>query len=141
MKAVVLALALAAAPFAGCSNTKKPDDHAAAKKTVPVVTVAELDTMIGKQACTPVDANGPTTRQKKGVIPGAIRLSDYETFSATELPADKARPLVFYCANEQCGASHTAAEKALASGHTDVRVLSAGILGWTEAGKPVEPGA
>jgi rhodanese-related sulfurtransferase len=57
-----------------------------------------------------------------------------------ELPADKARALVFYCANEQCGASHTAAEKARLAGYRDVRVLPAGIFGWIDAGKTVEPG-
>ena len=119
--------------IAACSSKKS---HA-----ISTVTVPELEAMLSKGACTPVDANGPDTRKNKGVIPGAIRLTDYETFAASELPADMARPLVFYCANEQCGASHTAAAKALASGHKDVRVLTAGILGWTKAGKPVEPGA
>lgn len=127
-----LCLALVGLVVAGCSQ---------AEKSVGTVSIAELEAMLAKGACTPVDANGPTTRKNRGVIPGAIRLSDYETFSASELPADKARTLVFYCANEQCGASHTAAEKALAAGHTHVKVLTAGIMGWTAAGKPVEPGA
>jgi rhodanese-related sulfurtransferase len=143
MKSLVIGLSLALALIPATACEKKKDDRAgaAAHSSVPTVTVPELDALLAKGACTPVDANGPQTRQNKGVIPGAIRLTDYETFAATELPADKARPLVFYCANEQCGASHTAAERALASGHEDVRVLSAGILGWTSAGKPVEPGA
>lgn len=137
-----LSLALAVALPAASACSKKPDK--AAKNQHPslaTVTVPELDAKLAKNECTPVDANGPETRKNKGVIPGAIRLSDYETFAATELPADKSRPLVFYCANEKCGASHTAAEKALASGYKDVKVLSAGIAGWTQAGKPVEPGA
>jgi rhodanese-related sulfurtransferase len=120
--------------LSACS--KKSDGDA-----IRTVTVAELETMLAKNTCTPVDANGPETRKNRGVIPGAIRLSDYETFAAAELPADKARALVFYCANEQCGASHEAAKKALATGHTDVRVLTAGIKGWVDAGKLVEPGA
>ncbi len=128
----LLCLAFVGIVVAGCS---KPEP------AVGTVSIAELDAMLAKGACTPVDANGPTTRKNRGVIPGAIRLSDYETFSASELPADKSRTLVFYCANEQCGASHTAAEKALATGHTRVKVLTAGIMGWTAAGKPVEPGA
>lgn len=133
MKSFVVCLAFALLAVAGCSKPEK-------EKGIAIVGVPELDAMLARGAWTPVDANGPTTRKNKGVIPGAIRLSDYETFSASELPADKARPLVFYCANEQCGASHTAAEKALATGHTQVKVLSAGIMGWTAAGKPVEPG-
>lgn len=136
MKSVALGLSLGLLLVLAVACSKK-QSHAA----IGNVTVPELQTLLARDACTPVDANGPTTRKSKGVIPGAIRLSDYETFSAAELPADKARPLVFYCANEQCGASHTAAEKALATGHTNVRVLPAGIMGWTEAGGLVEPGA
>jgi rhodanese-related sulfurtransferase len=66
-----------------------------------------------------------------------VLLSDYELFSLSELPADKARPLVFYCANEHCGASHEAAKRARFAGHSDVKVLPAGIAGWAKAGKPV----
>ena len=142
MKSLVLGLSLALALPAVTACSKKPDKAAKSEhSSLPTVTVPELDAQLAKCACVAVDANGPETRKNKGVIPGAIRLTDYETFAATELPADKSRPLVFYCANEKCGASHTAAEKALASGHKDVKVLSAGIAGWTQAGKPVEPGA
>jgi rhodanese-related sulfurtransferase len=140
----VAVLALAAG---GCSKAK-PDDKSAKAHAKSVdlaaVSVTELDGLLAKGGCTPVDANGEATRKKRGVIPGAVKLTDYETYSAAELPADKARPLVFYCANEQCGASHTAAEKAVLAGYKDVRVLPAGILGWVAAGKPVdgvEPGA
>ena len=54
------------------------------------------------------------------------------------LPADKATPTVFYCANERCTASHSAAKRALDAGFTDVSVLSAGISGWVKAGKATE---
>lgn len=145
MKQVVLALAAALTVSAGCSKSDGGERAAAtaapAAKQIATVSIDELEGLLARGGATPVDANGPTTRKNQGVIPGAIRLSDYETYSAKELPADKARPLVFYCANEQCGASHTAAEKALATGHTDVKVLTAGILGWVKAGKAVEPGA
>ncbi|HUQ04594.1 MAG TPA: rhodanese-like domain-containing protein [Kofleriaceae bacterium] len=143
MKSIAIGLSLALALATAATGCSKKDDKAASEKQskVPTVSVGELETMLAKGACTPVDANGPETRKNRGVIPGAIRLSDYETFSAAELPADKARALVFYCANEQCGASHEAAEKALATGHKDVRVLTAGIKGWVDAGKRVEPGA
>ena len=48
-----------------------------------------------------VDANGDDTRAREGVVPGAVLLSNYHTYDVEkELPADRATPLVFYCANE-----------------------------------------
>lgn len=45
-----------------------------------------------------LDANSPAFRKAHGIIPGAKLLSSYEEYDpATELPADKATPLVFYC--------------------------------------------
>ncbi len=94
--------------------------------------------MLASNACTPVDANGERTREKLGVIPGAVLLSDSELFSTSELPPDKAKPLVFYCANESCGASHEAAARALTAGYQNVKVLPDGIAGWAKAGKKVQ---
>ena len=36
-------------------------------------------------------------------------------------------------------ASHEAARRAVAAGYTNVDVLSGGIAGWRDAGKPTEP--
>lgn len=84
------------------------------------------------------DANGKETRQKEGVIPTAVLLPSSSEYDLALLPKDMATPVVFYCANEKCTASHTAAKRAAAAGHTDVAVLSPGIAGWVKAGKPVE---
>jgi rhodanese-related sulfurtransferase len=66
---------------------------------------------------------------------------DYDAVRAEQLPTDRATQLVFYCANEQCEASHVAAESAIDMGYTSVAVMPAGIEGWVAAGKPVETGA
>jgi rhodanese-related sulfurtransferase len=85
------------------------------------------------------DANSPKTRGRFGVIPGALLLSNYRDYApAVELPSDKSRKLVFYCHSEWCGAASDAARKAIAAGHRDVLVLSAGIKGWIAAGEPVD---
>jgi rhodanese-related sulfurtransferase len=89
------------------------------------------------QACTALDANSPRTRAKLGTVPNATLLSHYSQYKLDELPASKDQTLVFYCSNTQCGASHAAAEKAVVAGYTDVHVMSAGIMGWREAGQPV----
>lgn len=104
---------------------------------VPEISIDELDRKLAAGECQAVDANGNITRQRLGTIPGAVLLSDYEVFSLSELPTDKAKTLVFYCANEHCGASHEAAKRARFAGHTDVKVLPAGIAGWAKAGKQV----
>lgn len=70
-------------------------------------------------------------------VPGATWVH-YDQVTADVLPADHATSLVFYCANEECSASHVAAESAIDLGYTDVSVMGGGIQGWIDAGKPVE---
>lgn len=85
------------------------------------------------------DANTKDVRKKYGVVPGATLLTSSSKYDpAKTLPADKATPLVFYCANTKCMASHQAAEKAVGAGYQDVSVMSDGIMGWKEAGQPTE---
>jgi rhodanese-related sulfurtransferase len=120
MRALAFAIVLAA-----CGKSSAVGD----------ITVEQLDHALATRAAVPVDANGELTRKKLGVIPGAVLLTDYESFAVSELPADKGKPLVFYCADTSCGASHEAAERALTAGYTDVKVLPAGIAGWVKAGK------
>lgn len=123
------------------ADEASPSCHGGAKTAAPKqatwskITIAELSAIpAGKVAV--LDANGSETRTKFGVIPGATLLTSASGYDvAKELPADKAMKLVFYCANERCTASHTAAERALAAGHTDVQVLPDGIMGWKKAGK------
>jgi rhodanese-related sulfurtransferase len=130
-------LGLSAIGAAGCA--KKSDDQTAATAAdVPTISVDQLDTMLANRACVPVDANGERTRKKMGVIPGAVLLTDSDTFTPAELPADKSKTLVFYCANQSCGASHDAANKALTAGYTNVKVLPEGIAGWVKAGKKIQ---
>ena len=95
---MLLAAALAFAGMAGCSNSEA-DKPAKSEAKVPHVTVDDLDKMLAAKEATPVDCNGDRTRKREGVVPGAIIISDEETFAATELPADKNAKLVFYCAN------------------------------------------
>ncbi|MDP2340862.1 MAG: rhodanese-like domain-containing protein [Deltaproteobacteria bacterium] len=84
------------------------------------------------------DANGKATRESQGIIPTAILLPSSSEYDLALLPTDKATPVVFYCANEKCTASHTAAKRAIKSGFNDVAVLGVGIQGWVKAGKAVD---
>jgi rhodanese-related sulfurtransferase len=134
MRTLLLATALSFVALTGCSKSSK-DDSAERMKNLPTVTVNDLDTALANHAAQPVDANGEATRKRLGVIPGAVLLTEGDDWAISELPADKAKPLVFYCANEDCGASHHAAAKALTAGYTNVKVLPDGIAGWVKAGK------
>lgn len=136
MQRMFLIAALAGA--AACSRSNKPVASETDEANVPTITIDEVDHQLASGACQPVDANGDGTRKKLGVLPGAVLLTDSEDFKITELPADRSKELVFYCANTHCGASHQAAAKAIAAGYANVRVMPDGIAGWVKAGKKTQ---
>ncbi|MCB9654692.1 MAG: rhodanese-like domain-containing protein [Deltaproteobacteria bacterium] len=118
----LFALAIPSAALA-CDGTKS--------ETMTTMTIEQAQ----KAKPAFVDANSATTRAKDGIIPGAVLLTSYDSYDAkAELPADKAGALVFYCANERCGASKVAAKRAMTAGYTNVAILPAGIQGWKKAG-------
>ena len=85
------------------------------------------------------DANTEETREKHGVIPGAILLSSYREYDVErELPSDPGRKLVFYCYNPMCGAGAGAARVAVAAGFVDVAVYPGGIKGWLDGDQAAE---
>jgi rhodanese-related sulfurtransferase len=136
MKKILLLVAIAAA---ACSAKKsEPAVTEAAEAKLPFISVDDVDSHITAGAAQAVDANGVDTRKHEGVVPGAVLLTDSENYALTELPTDKAKELVFYCANTHCGASHHAAARAIASGYTNVKVMPEGIAGWVKAGKKVQ---
>ena len=91
MRSAVLALVLAA-----CAKPAPPP----ADDKLATMTVDEVEAAIATHRVTPVDCNGPLTRKKYGVVPGAILVSDEETYGESELPSDKGARLVFYCASD-----------------------------------------
>jgi rhodanese-related sulfurtransferase len=103
------------------------------------VDIAQLETLMEKNETSVLDANNETTRAKYGAIPGAVLLPSSSDYPLEALPADKQRMLVFYCANPRCGASETAAHRAVDAGYGNVAVLPDGIMGWVKAGKPTTP--
>ena len=140
MRSLLFVSLIAVGSLAGCSKSKPEQAPAGelAEAKVATVSIDQLDAMLAKNECQAVDANGDGTRKKLGVIPGAVLLTDSESFVPSELPADKAKGLVFYCANTSCGASHEAASKAILAGYSNVKVLPDGIAGWVKAGKKVQ---
>lgn len=137
MKRILLSLAVASSVVVSSAAFACEGENHMAKANEPVkATVAEVATWTKAKQAIPVDANGQETRTKQGVIPGAVLLTSSSTYDVKELPADKSSKLVFYCANQKCGASHQAAKRAMENGYTNVAVLPEGIAGWKQAGQP-----
>jgi rhodanese-related sulfurtransferase len=141
MRYLLAAVLLLAACDNGSSSSKKGDsaELEAAEQKVGSVTPDELQSLLDGKKAQAIDANNDATRSREGVVPGATLLSNYREYDLSVLPSDKAMKLVFYCANEQCGASHKAAARAVLAGWGDVAVMPAGIAGWKSSGKKTEP--
>ena len=97
------------------------------------LSMAELDAMLRGDSVSLVDANPGVIRDHFGSIPGSIQLG-YEGEDALliDLPDDKDATLIFYSANETCPYAPRAAERAVSEGYSDVYILPAGIIGWTD---------
>jgi rhodanese-related sulfurtransferase len=131
---LIATLIFGSAAFAG--TKKSADTHA--KDALKLIHVADLEQMM-KSHVFIFDANGDDTRKESGMIPGAKPLTSSSQYDvAKTLPSDKAANLVFYCANEQCMASHDAAKRAMKAGYNNVSVMADGIQGWVKAGKPTQ---
>ncbi len=72
-------------------------------------------------------------------VPGSLNLDPFG-YSNSDLPADKKSSIVFYCSNPLCRKAPNAALRAKTMGYTNVRVMSAGITGWTAMKLPTESG-
>ncbi len=135
--AFALGLALAA-----CHSAEKtaPASDTTAATTAPVkeVTVTEVANFIQTKTATVFDANNAETREKMGVVPGAVLLTNSHDYSLSQLPAAKDSKLVFYCGGTMCRASDSAAKRASQAGYADVSVMRAGIKGWRDAGQTTE---
>jgi hypothetical protein len=103
MRSILFGIALSLAAVSGCNSDKASagGDKTAdkAKDEFPSMTMDEVQKGLDAKTLTAVDCNGDRTRKKLGVLPGAISVTDEESFAASELPADKTTKLVFYCAN------------------------------------------
>ncbi len=64
---------------------------------VKEATVEQAAQYVNNSTATIVDANDDEYRTAAGVIPGAVLLTSFSGYDLKQLPADKARALVFYC--------------------------------------------
>jgi rhodanese-related sulfurtransferase len=106
----------------------------------PTITISDLKTAMVSTKVVLLDANG-TESWQKGHIPGAIDFSASKVNLASVLPQDKNVLVVAYCGNPQCTAYLQAAAAAKKLGYTNIKHLTAGIMGWKDAGEKTEPGS
>jgi rhodanese-related sulfurtransferase len=105
----------------------------------PTITIGDLKAAIASKKVVLLDANGSESWQA-GHIPGAIDFAANKDNLASLLPKDKDMLVVAYCANPQCPAYRAAAAAAKKLGYTNIKHLTAGIMGWKDAGEKTETG-
>lgn len=101
------------------------------------ISPQQLHARMQHEALTVIDVNAEHS-WLKARVPGAMHLG--VDFDPAALPADRARGLVFYCSNALCRKAPLAARRAQQLGYTDVKVMAAGIAGWSGARLPTHSG-
>ncbi len=71
-------------------------------------------------------------------IPGSVNIPCHLLASSTELPQDKAAPIITYCLGPKCIFYKQAAIELAKMGYTNVMTFKGGIPDWVKAGYPLE---
>lgn len=78
----------------------------------------------------------PLPRVQEGTIPTSINMpfttKGFDALAAQKLPADKAKPIIFFCQGITCMLSPNSLRRAEAMGYTNVRVYREGWPEWTQ---------
>jgi rhodanese-related sulfurtransferase len=125
-----LLAALSALP--ACQQQPAKSAEPAAVKTL---TLEEVAAKLGQPGVYLFDAN-PKEFYEHGHLPTASWVK-FDAVTEDVLPKDRAATLIFYCANELCTASHTAAQSALALGYANTFQMPQGFIGWKKSGRPL----
>jgi rhodanese-related sulfurtransferase len=102
------------------------------------ISPKELHARLQHSAPTVIDVNSAQS-WARARVPGA--LNQPVEIDARALPPKLDTEHVFKSYNPMCRKAPGAARRAKKFGYTDVRVMSAGITGWTDAGLAVDSGA
>jgi len=95
------------------------------------VSAAHIKKLIDEKASFALVDARPRRLADKGMIPTAINIPDTEFDKQVDrLPADKATPVIFYCAGLECVLSDKSADKARTLGYTQVLTYPEGYPEW-----------
>jgi rhodanese-related sulfurtransferase len=103
-----------------------------------VISPGKLQQLMQKQPVSVFDVNSRQSWLTARVL--GARPLDPMGYDESDLPADRASTLEFYCSNFTCRKAPNAARRAKDMGYRDVYVMSAGISGWVGASLPTESG-
>lgn len=103
----------------------------AAKGGGQAVSAAYIKKLLDEKANFMLIDARPKRVVDKGIIPGAVHISDTEFDKHVDkLPADKTTPLVYYCGGLDCVLSVKSSDKARKLGYTDVKTFVEGYPEW-----------
>jgi rhodanese-related sulfurtransferase len=138
MRILIISALLLAAPMACFAQSERdaaPIGQGATE--VREITPEQLQQMRSEKQVHIYDCN-EADQYGWSHVPGAV-LIVYDAVTEDQLPSDKNAQLVFYCYSPECPAGAMAAKTAVTLGHTNVYSMPAGIVGWEDAGLPIEP--
>jgi rhodanese-related sulfurtransferase len=121
--------------LAGTACRQAPNAEPSAPVELARLSLEQVAAKLGQPGVYLFDAN-PKDFYSHGHLPGAQWVK-FDEVDASVLPADKTATLIFYCANELCTASHTAALAARALGYPNTFLMPQGFIGWKKAGRPL----
>src|SRR5436190_6076825 len=105
----------------------------------PDISIADVKAAIKSNKAVIIDVNG-TESYAKGHVPTALDFDAIEGKLQQALPKDKNALIIAYCGNPRCKAYQAAAKAASKLGYKNVKHMSAGIMGWKDAGEKTEKG-
>ena len=112
-----------------------------APETVEGATTVSVEQakVLFDQSAVFIDVRNPRLYSRRH-IPRAYHLDLKTSFNQESLEkvAKKDQPVVIYCSGVKCSRSYRATEMALSWGYKDVRYFRTGIVGWRNAGMPIE---
>jgi rhodanese-related sulfurtransferase len=103
-------------------------------KTLTTISTDELEAALDSEHPPILINTLPRAAHEAKHIPGSVNVPVDDIDQVEALVPNKDEPIVVYCANADCTASPTAAQKLEEMGYTNVSDFENGYAGWRQAG-------